>query len=279
MDLEREYVLGDRDFGRICQLVNDSTGIKLTESKRDLVYGRLVRRIRALKLGSFSDYCDLLADKFDDEFEHFANAITTNLTSFFRERHHFECLTDRVIPALRDSNAGTRRIRVWSAGCSTGEEVYSIAITFLEAMPEIDTWDVKILATDLDSNVLSVGSKGVYHEDRIEGLDSALTQRWFRRGSGDNNGTVKVSSQLRSLITFKQLNLMEPWPMNGPFDVVFCRNVVIYFDKKTQRVLFNRIADLMPLDGHLFIGHSESLFKVTERFDLIGRTVYSKTGR
>ena len=276
MDLEREFALGDREFGRICHLVNERTGIKPTESKRDLVYGRLVRRIKALRLGGFTDYCDLLSSNSGEEFEHFANAITTNLTSFFREGHHFEHLGGQVIPALRENNADTRRIRVWSAGCSTGEEVYSIAITFFEAMPDIETWDVKILATDLDSNVLAAGEEGVYDETRIQGLDAALSQRWFRCGSGANTGQVKVSPRLRSLVTFKQLNLMEAWPMHGPFDVVFCRNVVIYFDKDTQRVLFDRVADLMAEQSSLFIGHSESLFKVTDRFEPIGRTIYRK---
>jgi len=181
-----------------------------------------------------------------------------------------------VFPALRVKNADTRRIRVWSAGCSTGEEPYSLAITIREAFPEASQWDVKILATDLDSNVVAHASNGIYSREKLNGISDQRLRKWFRRSRSGDSDSVKVSSELQSLITFKQLNLMHEWPMRGPFDFIFCRNVVIYFDKDTQRVLFSRYADYLTDEGHLFIGHSESLYKVSDKFRLIGGTMYQK---
>jgi chemotaxis protein methyltransferase CheR len=257
-------------------MVMEQTGISLSEHKRELVYGRLTKRLRTLGLGTFADYCSHLTDDNNGELLELINAITTNLTSFFRENHHFEYLEQTVFPELIASRNNNRRIRIWSAGCSTGEEPYSIAMMVRECFPSGQGWDVKILATDIDSNVLAKAAAGVYAEDRVSGLPTQRVKKWFRKGSGEQAGTVKVSPELQSLISFKQLNLMNPWPMKGPFDIIFCRNVVIYFDKPTQKVLFGRYADLMADDGHLFVGHSETLFKVTERFRLVGRTIYKK---
>ena len=169
-----------------------------------------------------------------------------------------------------------RRIRVWSAGCSTGEEPYSLAMTFAENMPVNENWDVKILATDLDTNVIATAKAGLYNEERMTGVSNSRIKRWFLRGRGEHSGSVRVRPEIRDYITFKQLNLMGDWPMRGQFDVIFCRNVVIYFDKPTQAVLFDRYANYLKDDGYLFVGHSESLFKVTKRFDLIGHTTYRK---
>lgn len=266
----------DRDFALVRRLLADHAGIALAEAKRDMVYSRLVRRLRALKLTRFRDYLDLLNGGDAPEFVNFVNALTTNLTSFFREPHHFDFLKKRVIANLCQARAESRRLRIWSAGCSTGEEPYSLAMTLLENMPNLSGWDVRILATDLDSNVLAAASAGVYGEDRVKNIPSEYLQRYFLRGRGANAGHVKASEELKSLITFKQLNLMEAWPMRGMFDVIFCRNVVIYFDKPTQTKLFARYADTLADDGYLFIGHSETLYKITDRFKLIGTTIYEK---
>jgi len=270
---EREFHLSDREFDEIRKLVREHTGISLAESKRELVYSRLVRRLRRLSLRTFEDYIALLGQGEAAELEEFTNAITTNLTSFFREGHHFEFLTETVFPALEKRNAATRRLRVWSAGCSTGEEPYSIAIALQEAMARFRGWDVRILATDLDSHVVAHAQAGEYKAERFEKMADQRCGRWFEETKA---GTLTASPALKSLITFRQLNLMHQWPFKGPFDIIFCRNVVIYFDKETQRALFDRMAELQRNDDHLFIGHSESLFKVCDRYQLIGKTIYRK---
>ena len=270
---EREYHLSDAEFAEIRRLVREHTGIALAESKRELVYSRLVRRLRRLKLDSFKEYLAVLGKGDPAELEEFSNAITTNLTSFFREPHHFEFLVDTVLPELERRNAATRRLRIWSAGCSTGEEPYSLAITLQENLQRFRGWDVRILATDLDSQVLATGAAGVYREERFEKMPAARRSKWFE---ARRDGTFAAVPELKSLITFKQLNLMHAWPMKGPFDVVFCRNVVIYFDKPTQRDLFARMAELQRENDVLCIGHSESLFKVSDRYTLVGKTIYRR---
>jgi chemotaxis protein methyltransferase CheR len=272
----REYEMSDQCFERIRQFVSVHTGIVLTEAKKDMVYGRLVKRIRKGRFTSFDEFVDSLDAGDDEEQDFMINAITTNLTAFFRENHHFEYLAESVIPELIKKKGANKRIRIWSAGCSTGEEPYSIAMTLKEALPDFEQWDVKILATDLDANVVAHGKAGVYREDRVTGLPDDRIKRWFKAGRDDNADKVKVSPELQSMITFKRLNLLHEWPMKGPFDLMFCRNVVIYFDKDTQRVLFDRYADLLAPDAHLFIGHSESLYKVSTRFESLGHTIYKK---
>ena len=273
---EKEFHFSDKEFNFISQLVGERTGIVLSAAKRQMVYGRLSRRLRQLKLTKFSDYCDLLTSGNEGELIEFTNAITTNLTAFFRENHHFEHLKDTVLPSLIKKNAATKRLRIWSAGCSSGEEPYSIAMCVREMLPKSSGWDVKILATDLDSNMVQRGKDGVYTAERVEGLSAERMKKWVKRGKGENSDKVRMSDDLREIITFKELNLMEGWPMKGPFDFMFCRNVVIYFNKDTQRILFDRYADLLTDDAHLYIGHSESLNKVTDRFDLLGKTIYQK---
>jgi chemotaxis protein methyltransferase CheR len=273
---EREFKFTEKDFQCVRNLVTEHAGIYLSDAKKDLVYSRLSKRIRKLGFSGFRDYCEYLKQGHEDELVNFVNAITTNLTSFFREKHHFEYLKSTVMPRLLQDNAGNKRIRIWSAGCSTGEEPYSLAMTVKEALRGTYGWDVKILATDLDTNVIEKAKSGVYAKERIEGLDQSIVRKWFKKGSGKHQGLVRVHPELKDLITFKQLNLMNQWPMKGPFDVIFCRNVVIYFDKATQKVLFNRYADILRDEGNLFIGHSETLFKVSTRFKLIGNTIYRK---
>ena len=274
---EQDFKLSDADFNSLRQLVSTHTGISLSEKKSELVYGRISKRLRALGLHCFGEYCDLLKNNPGNELEHFSNAITTNLTAFFREAHHFEYLAQQVVPLLLERYSKNRRLRIWSAGCSTGEEAYSIAIPLREAIPDIDKHDIRILASDLDTNVVQAGENGIYKEKRIEGLSDERRRRWFHRGKGQQSDMVRVVPELRNMIAFKQLNLMKDWPMQGLFDVIFCRNVVIYFDKPTQRVLFERFDKIMHPQSHLFIGHSETLSNINDDFQLIDKTIYRGT--
>jgi len=273
---DREFHFTEADFAHIRVYVKEHTGINLTEAKKNMVYSRLSRRLRQLNMTSFSDYWARVTAAGSDEKGDFINAITTNLTAFFRENHHFEFLSDTLLPQLVKDNQHTRKLRIWSAGCSTGEEPYSIAMTLLEQVPDAAKWDIKILATDLDTNVLAHAQAGIYDAERVRSLPDSRKKRWFKRGSGTNSGSVRASNELRNLIKFRQLNLMGQWPMKGPFDFMFCRNVVIYFDKPTQKVLFDRYAGMLVEDGHIFLGHSETLYKVTDRYELLGKTIYKK---
>jgi chemotaxis protein methyltransferase CheR len=272
----REFAFGNEDFEALRKLVKELTGINLSDQKRELVYGRLARRLRALHLRSFAEYRDLLASDGGKEIAEFCNAITTNLTSFFRESHHFDYLRDHVLLPRAAERGASRRLRIWSAGCSTGEEPYSLAMTILENVPDLRSWDIKILATDLDSDVLGRAQRGVYAADRVRPLGPQRLSRFFVERRGRDGPAYEVTPELMSLITFKQLNLMHSLPMKGPLDVIFCRNVVIYFDKDTQRELFARVAYLQRPGDLLFLGHSESLFKVSESYSPIGKTVYRR---
>ena len=274
---QEQHTLNDKQFKFICRLVYDATGIVLDERKREMVYRRLMRRTRELKIPSFSEYCSLLQSGCDNELPKFINSITTNLTSFFRENHHFEYLKNQFIPEHLDQFKDSKRLRIWSAACSTGEEPYSLAITLMESMSSLlSIWDAKILATDLDTDVLQHGKQGIYKAERIKDIDSQYKKKWFKRGSGDNSELVKVHPKLASLITFKQLNLLEPWPMKGPFDVIMCRNVLIYFDRQTQKQLIDRYFELIRPGGLLILGHSESLAKDETQFKVEGRTIFKK---
>lgn len=272
----REFEFTDDDFERIRRFVSENTGIVLSDAKKNMVYGRLSKRIRKGSFDDFSEFCDAIEEGNEYEQEFLINAITTNLTAFFRENHHFEFLADTVIPELVKEKGPNKRLRIWSAGCSTGEEPYSLAITLKEALPNFNQWDVKILATDLDANVIEHGKRGIYTAERIEGLSPDRAKRWFRRGKGANADMVQVKDELKQMITFKRLNLLEKWPMKGPFDFMFCRNVVIYFDKPTQRVLFERYENILKPKAYLFIGHSESLYKVSNSFESLKHTTYQK---
>jgi chemotaxis protein methyltransferase CheR len=274
---EREFDFRDEDFNALRQLVKKITGINLADSKRELVYGRVSRRLRVLGLSSFSDYRAVLETRDSDELSEFCDAMTTNLTSFFREAHHFDYLRDEfLLPRAADSHA-SRRIRLWSSACSSGEEPYSIAMTVCEALPNWRQWDIKILATDLDSHMLARAQRGVYAADRMTGVSAKRLGQFFRPSSEDGGRAFEVVQDLADLITFKPINLMHPLPMPGPLDVIFCRNVVIYFDKDTQRDLFARIAVVQRPDDLLFLGHSETLFKVSEHYALIGKSMYRRS--
>lgn len=270
----REFEFGNEDFEALRSLVKQVTGIALSEQKRELVYGRLARRLRALNLKTFREYRNLLASD-SDELVQLCNAITTNLTAFFREPHHFDHLRDEVLKPL--TQAGRRRFRIWSAACSTGEEPYTLAMTVLEALPDAERWDLRILATDLDSDVLGKASRGVYVADRLRTLSAERRRQFFTPAQGAREPSFQVTPDLQRLITFKQLNLMHPLPMKGPLDLIVCRNVLIYFDKDTQRDLVSRMARLQRPGDLLYLGHSESLFKVSNDYSLIGRTIYRRS--
>jgi chemotaxis protein methyltransferase CheR len=270
----REFEFSEDDFMSLRDLVKNMTGITLATSKSEMVYGRLSRRLRALNLKSFRDYRTLLSRaEGQQELAEFVNALTTNLTSFFRESHHFEYLREHLLKPLA---AKPRRLRMWSAGCSTGEEPYSIAITVAEALGAGGHGDLRILATDLDSEVLERGKAGHYREDRLRGMAPGRRDRFFSQFEAADGPQYAVSPDLAAMITFRQLNLMHELPMKGPLDAIFCRNVVIYFDKDTQRQLFARFAKVQRPGDLLFLGHSESLHNVSDAYSLIGKTVYRR---
>lgn len=274
---EREFIITDKDFDNLRKLVNYYTGITLSNAKRELIYSRLAGRLRKNNLKKFSDYCKLLEEDAEgEEIVHFRNAITTNLTSFFREPHHFDFLKQTVLPEIKNGRKDNKRIRIWSAGCSTGEEPYSIGMCIKESKCFDSGYDVKILATDIDSVVLDKATNGFYEIDKVNSIAPHRQKMWFSSKRKSGNGQIKISNDISKYITFRQLNLMHEWPMKGPFDIVFCRNVLIYFSKPTQRLLIERFANMLSDNGYLFIGHSESLFKISDRFKLMGQTIYKK---
>jgi chemotaxis protein methyltransferase CheR len=269
--------LSDVEFARVCALLKERTGIHLTELKRRLVITRLAPRVRCTRTRSYTEYLDLVEDEADEESEHFLNALTTNVTHFFREPHHFELLRQRVLPAVADNPASPRRLRFWSAACSTGEEPYSIAIALLDSGILESGLDVRILATDIDSRVLDHARQGVYQHDRVEKLPADVLQRHFWRGTGSRAGQVRLKQPVRDLVHFTRLNLFDPWPMAGPFDVIFCRNVFIYFEPAARDALTQRYHDVLGSRGYLFLGHSESMVgPAGSLFQALGQTLFQK---
>ncbi|QYO76510.1 CheR family methyltransferase [Devosia salina] len=264
-----EFSLSEREFSRIKARVYAVAGISLSNAKRTLVLSRLSKIVRALGLPSFDAYVDYLERNGSaQDGQDFVNALTTNLTRFYREDHHFEHLRTYVGTLMAERPRGTR-LRIWSAGCSTGQEPYTIGMDLLAAFPELKRWDFKILATDIDTAVIAKAAGGVYPESELSGL-SAERARPFERGEG----TIRVPGAVRELVSFKPLNLIGPWPMKGPFDAIFCRNVAIYFDKPTQGEVFGRFSKLLAPEGFLYIGHSENLGSGGEGFRLVGKTIY-----
>ncbi len=270
--------LGDAEFKFLCDFVYENCGIVLGAHKRQLVQGRLARRLRALKLRGFDQYVELLRNDPDSELGELASAISTNVTAFFREVHHYELLVDELLPRWLDAKRNGGKLRIWSAGCSTGEEPYALAMVVAEALEKKGiTLDARILATDLSPQALETARLGQYPLDRLAGVSDARRSRWFLRGEGDKKGLASVHPRLRELVSIQPLNLLHDWPMRGPFDAIFCRNVVIYFDKPTKEKLFDRYAGLLDKGGYLFLGHSESMYGLSNAFELVGRTVYRKT--
>jgi chemotaxis protein methyltransferase CheR len=264
----KEFAFTTQDFDRVRALIYKRAGISLAVGKQEMVYSRLARRLRARAMTSFAAYLEALeAGRMPDEWESFTNALTTNLTSFFREAHHFPLLAEHVKKVKTP-------ITIWCSASSTGEEPYSIAMTLCEAFGTL-TPPAQIIATDIDTNVLATAANGVYAIDRLDKMSPERAKRFFLRGKGDQEGMVRVRQELRQMITFKPLNLLaDGWPLTGQFDVIFCRNVMIYFDKDTQRKILARFVPLMKPDGLLFAGHSENFLYVSDALKLRGKTVY-----
>lgn len=272
----REFKFTEKDFNSLREVSSKYTGIIVTDEKYDMYYSRLVKRLRKLSLNDFSSYVTYLKANKATEFTPFIDSITTNLTSFFRERHHFDQMRIELIPEICSRNDVAKGIKIWSAGCSTGEEPYTIAMTFTEGLENIPGIEARILATDIDTTVLSTASRGIYDIERLKGLPKNIIKRFFFKGKGGNSGKVKVSPELLKIIKFKQVNLMQEWPINEKFHFIFCRNVVIYFDRPTKIKLFDRFAEQMVEGGIMILGHSESLQGLTDRFETIGKTIYRK---
>jgi len=274
MEEEKEFKFTEGDFNYLREVVKKETGIISDESKYTMYYSRLSRRLRKLSLPDFVAYRQYLADNLSTESIELVNAVTTNLTAFYREAHHFKFLVDTLIAEKIKNN--DKVIRIWSAACSTGEEAYSIAMTLIDTIKDIEQWDIKIYATDIDSNVVKTAKTGVYSLERISGLDDKQVKQHMKKGSGANNGFIKINESVKSIIRFNQMNLLKPWPIKEKMDVIFCRNVVIYFDKETKTDLVNRFYDLLKSNGYLLMGHSESLHGISERYLLLGKTIYQK---
>ena len=268
----REFSFSSTDFERVRKLIYQHAGISLSPVKQDMVYSRLARRLRATGKNTFGEYLDMLERGCADEWERFVNSLTTNLTSFFREPHHFPIFADHL------KKLGSKRpIRVWCSAASTGEEPYSIAMTVLETFGA-NASHVSIFASDLDTNVLATAQKGVYPIERVEKISPERLKRFFLKGAGSQEGYVAVRPELKQLIEFRQVNLLETnWPVRGPLDVIFCRNVMIYFDKPTQHKILSRFAPLLQADGLMFAGHSESFLHAADIFKSLGKTVYALT--
>jgi chemotaxis protein methyltransferase CheR len=271
-------VLRDPEFDFIRHVVSENAGIVLGPNKRQLVQSRVARRMRELGIASYEAYCEHVRESGPEELVGLINALTTNVTSFFRENHHFEALAGYMLPEAMQRNSATRRLRIWSAGCSTGEEAYCIAMVASEVVPTMPRWDLKILATDIDSNVIAEAERGVYPLERVATIPEARLKRFFRRGTGSEEGNVRIRPEVAQLVTFRPLNLMQEWPMRGPFDVIFCRNVMIYFDQRTRERLIERFARILAPGGYLCIGHAESIHGSSTPFKSVGKTIYRRTG-
>jgi chemotaxis protein methyltransferase CheR len=278
--VEGEFVFTAQDFAKISAMLYADAGISLPESKATLVYSRLAKRLRALGLENFRAYCALVAGEDGlDERQNMLAALTTNVTRFFREPHHFEHLKAHLLPGLLDEARRGGKVRLWSAACSNGQEPYSIALTILSMMPDAERYDIKILATDIDPNMIAEGRAGVYDRSAAESIPLDLRRRWCSPVTGPRGEAVGMNDEVRALVSFRELNLIGPWPMAGKFQAIFCRNVVIYFDEPTQSRLWSRFVPLLTPHGRLYIGHSERLCgEAAARFDTDGITTYRLRG-
>lgn len=273
-----DFVVTDREFRQFTAFVYRHTGIALNDTKRPLVCSRLSKRLRHFGYVRLGEYYDHLTDRdpAGEELVQMVNALTTNKTEFFREAHHFALLrTDIVEPCATVNGPG--RLRVWSAGCSSGEEAYSIAFTVLDGLPDAADRDVRILASDIDTDVLARATRGVYPANRVAGVPTLLRERYLVRGRGRSEGLVRVRPEVTRLVTFRRINLRdESWPIRVTFDAIFCRNVLIYFDRALQRRVVRRLVEYLKPGGYLFLGHSESLLGMGPRLRSVGKTVYQR---
>ena len=273
------FVLTDREFRLISSLVNNYCGIKLNIGKKELVRARLTKHLRHGNFTSFSEYIDhVLNDKTGLEFSALVDSLSTNVTSFFREQQHFKFLQENFLPSLIKKKTDNRdfRIRAWSAGCSSGEEPYSMAISLVSSLEGRGHWDIKVLATDISTRMLSIAQMGIYSKDRIAPLNAQQRQKYLVARHIDEQRVYQVNELLRKIVIFRHLNLIDNWPIDGPLDFIFCRNVMIYFDKPTQESLINRFWDLLKSGGVLLSGHSESLVGVKHKFAFVQPSVYAK---
>lgn len=274
--------LDDGQFTYLRKLAREHAGIVIADFKRSMLLRRITKRLKALDLPTVEEYCALLRGPAGPaEIEHLINVLTTNKTEFFREAHHFNHLRNQALPAALAAKQGnsSKRLRIWSAGCSTGEEAWSLGMTIHnELAPRgegLSGLDVKILATDIDTDVLTRASAGRYRTSQTTNIPRPMRHKYLH-AVAENSDLLEMTPDIRSLMTFKQLNLHGAWPFRGPFDIIFCRNVVIYFDRVAQRALFNRMADMMTTGGFLYCGHSESLHGLSSRFRPIGRSIYER---
>lgn len=278
--VDAEYVLTAEDFRQIAEALHSDAGIHITESKHSLVYSRLAKRLRALGLESFREYCALLrSNEGGDERQKMIAALTTNVTKFYREPHHFEHLKQHVLPPLLEAARRGGRVRIWSAGCSNGQEPYSIALVILSLMSDAANYDVKVLATDIDPNMISDSRTGTYPEDAISAVPRDQLLRWFEPVVERGAKSWSVGDELREIVSFRELNLMGAWPMKGKFNVIFCRNVVIYFKDETKAKIWSRFVPLLTPNGCLYVGHSERLSEpAASSFVSEGTTTYRLSG-
>lgn len=272
----------DVEFRQLREFIHAHTGIALSQHKRALVCSRLAKRLRHHGLQHYADYYTLLtqADPEGQELVAMINSITTNKTDFFREPHHYRFLAEEVFPAYRHNPNRERPMRIWSAAASTGEEAYSLAMTALETMPSFNEMDIRILATDIDTDVLSRAESGIYTIEQAKRIPQALLQRYFLKGQETYAGEVMAKPVLKALIRFNWLNLQsDPWPMHLPFDVILCRNVLIYFDKPTQLKMFQRLGATLKKGGYLMLGHSEAIHGLSDMFRAVGHSIYQYRGK
>lgn len=272
--------LTDSEFNELVRIIYDKTRIQMSEHKRALVTSRISKRIRALNMSSFKEYIDYLKGAPDEEVTNFINAVTTNKTDFFRENKHFEYMKTTFLPNWEKSykEGKVNNLRIWSAACSTGEEPYTIAMTLHDYFGErFNHYDIKILASDIDTNVLSHACAGIYKEETVEAIQTNTLKKYFLKGTGNNAGLYKVKNILQKCISFRQLNFKdEDFDIHTKFDLIFCRNVIIYFDKEFQKELFNKFYRYMKEDSYVFIGHSETLFGISDLFKYISSNIYKK---
>lgn len=264
--------LDSHQFQEISRIVYHQCGINLKSGKEALVRARLMKRLRALQMPDVKAYMALISSaQGEREIHTLIDVMTTNKTSFFRESAHFDYLAETILPALDQP-----RLRFWSAACSSGEEPYTLAMVLREHIPAIDKKDVLILSTDISNRMLDSARKGIYPKERLQDVPRPLVQKYFETSAGGTDGGYRVGPALRKLVRLAPLNLMQPWPMKGPFHVIFCRNVMIYFDRPTQQRLVNRFHDMLPSGGHLFVGHSEGLSGIRHEFQYMKPAVYRK---
>ncbi|WP_425400673.1 CheR family methyltransferase [Aeoliella sp.] len=274
------YTIGDAEFGTLREMLYRECGVSLSDTKRALVCSRLARRLRSLQLSSYAEYIEYLdqQDSNGSELQMLVNCLTTNKTDFLREPHHFDFLRDVVIPeARRRAESGApRKLRIWSAACSEGDEPYTIAMTLLEHLPQNESWDVRILASDINTEVLGVAKAGEYPIGKFDPLPEQWRKKYVRHGIGNRDGLGTVCPEAKQLITFRQINLMEEWPHKALFDVIFCRNVIIYFDQPTQERLLKRLSQHLSEHSYLMLGHSESSPWLVQSFESLGKTVFKR---